>query len=279
MKLCRFGPVGSEKPGILDAAGVLRDLSEFVPDIDGDTLAPDSLKRLREIALDNLPVVPGGVRMGPCVGRPTKIIGVGMNYRDHILSAGVDVPKQPTLFMKPVSTIIGPDDDIVLPPRVEEADWEVELAIVIGTVGRDLDVSDSLAHIAGYCIANDITERKWIRESGQLLNGKSLDCFTPLGPWLVTSDEDFDPGQLSLTLSLNGDQQQNGATADMVFGIDELVSRISHLMTLLPGDIILTGTPAGVGMRQSPPRYLQHGDALVLGVSHLGQQRQKVVIA
>lgn len=279
MKLCRFGPVGQENPGILDAGGKLRDLSEIVADIDGDALSPTSLKRLREIGHSNLPVVADGVRIGACVAQPTKIIGVGMNYRDHIRSAGVDVPKQPTLFMKPVSTITGPDDDIILPARAEEADWEVELAVVIGTLCRDVKEADAGSHVAGYCLANDITERKWIRDSGQLLNGKSLDCFTPIGPWLVTTDEEFDPSQLNLTLSLNGEEQQNGNTADLVFGIDELVSRISQLTTLMPGDIILTGTPAGVGMRQSPSRYLRDGDKLVLEVTHLGTQRQKVVIA
>ena len=276
MRLLRHGAVGKEKPGILDHKGQVRDLSAVVGDIANEALSQENLHRLSRLDLDALPMVDAGIRIGPCVGAISKIIGVGLNYRDHAISAGLKPPERPVLFMKPPSSICGPYDAVRLPSGSEHLDWEIEVGAVIGTLARDIEPIDSLRHVAGYCIVNDITERAWIERSGQLLEGKGCDTFTPIGPWLVTADEVGDPGALALMLDLNGRRCQDGNSRDMIFDLAFLISHISRRMTLLPGDIITTGTPAGVGMRMKPPVYLRDGDVMRLTVTGLGEQQQRV---
>lgn len=276
MKLFSFGEKGLERLGLVDHAGIRRDLSSLIEFESRDWLRPAAIENLRSADHASLPAVPNGARIGPCVPTPSKIIGVGMNYADHAREAGVELPKQPVLFMKPPSTLAGPFDDLRLPPWADQADWEVELALVMGSEARNVPRGEALGCVAGYCVANDLTERGLIKASGQLLDGKGLDGFTPLGPWLVTTDEIADPQDLALTLSLNGTVQQNGTTATMIFPLDDIISHVSRRMTLLPGDVILTGTPPGIGMRKQPPRYLRDGDLMVLGVAGLGEQRQRV---
>jgi len=276
MKLLRYGPQGQEKPGLIDAHGHIRDLSEVVPDIAGAFLTAQWLHHLHALDPESLPVVEGKPRLGPCIGSVSKVIGVGLNYADHAAEAGVEPPSIPTLFMKAPSSICGPDDDLIIPAGSESTDWEVELALVIGQKASHVAAARASDHVAGYCVANDVTERAWISSSGQLLNGKCADTFTPLGPWLVTTDEIGDPQDLDMTLKLNGTHRQRGNTRTMVFPIAELVSHISRYMTLLPGDVILTGTPPGTGMRSKPQRYLQVGDHLELAISNLGRQNHRV---
>lgn len=277
MKLLRYGDEGKEKPGCLDAYGAIRDLSGVVDDIAGDWLSPASLAQLAEIDPVSLPRVGGVPRLGPCVGRVSKLIGVGLNYADHAREIGAEPPQWPVLFFKPPSSICGPNDDIVLPPDADKLDWEVELGVVIGTIARRVPRERALDHVAGYCVVNDITERGWIERSGQMLDGKSGDRFTPTGPFLVTRDEVPDIGDLALHLELNGEPMQAGSTRTMIFDLPFIVSHLSRLMTLLPGDIVTTGTPPGVGMRRSPPRYLRAGDVMTLGIAGLGEQRQSVM--
>lgn len=257
----------------------MRCLGSLVGDIAGDVLSPAGLDRLRAVDPHRLPRVEGSPRIGPCVGAVSKIIGVGLNYHDHARVAGVRPPGRPVFFFKPPSSLCGPYDAVVRPKGSTHLDWEVELAVVISTTTRYVEPEAAAERIAGFCILNDITERKWIETSGQMLDGKSADTFSPLGPWLVTPDEIQDPQNLTLELSVNGVRRQHGNTADMVFGVAELISRLSHIMTLEPGDIITTGTPAGVGMRMTPPVYLQPGDCMTLRISGLGEQRQTVVSA
>lgn len=276
MRLLRYGEVGKEKPGILDLQGQIRDLSAEVSDIAGEALSQESLRRLARLDLDALPVVDAGTRLGPCVGAISKIIGVGLNYRDHAASAGLKPPERPVLFMKPPSSISGPCDDVRLPRGSQQLDWEIEVGAIIGTLARDVEPGDGLACVAGYCIVNDITERAWIEQSGQLLEGKGGDTFTPIGPWLVTAEEVGDPAALALQLDLNGRRCQDGNSRDMIFGLAFLISHISRRMTLMPGDVITTGTPAGVGMRMKPPVYLREGDVMRLTVTGLGEQQQRV---
>lgn len=276
MKLVRFGECGNERPGLIDEAGRLRDLSVVVPDIAASALDPASLRAIA--ASQGLPVVREAVRFGPCVGQVGKVICVGLNYHEHVREVGAVAPKEPILFMKAPSAICGPDDQILLPPDAQAVDWEVELGVVIGTRASRVTLDRALDHVAGYCIVNDVSERNWqLQGTGQWVKGKSSDTFAPLGPWLVTADEIPDPQQLRLTLSLNGEQRQSGTTADMVFGVREIVSYISRFMTLLPGDVISTGTPPGVGMGYEPPRYLRDGDRLELSIEGLGVQRQRCV--
>jgi 2-keto-4-pentenoate hydratase/2-oxohepta-3-ene-1,7-dioic acid hydratase in catechol pathway len=276
MKLVRFGECGNERPGLIDATGSLRDLSGVVPDIVPNALDPASLRTIA--ASKELPVVHEAVRFGPCVGQVGKMICVGLNYHEHVREVGAVTPKEPILFMKATSAICGPDDQILLPPNAQAVDWEVELGIVIGTRATRVTLDRALDHVAGYCIVNDVSERDWqLQGTGQWVKGKSSDTFGPLGPWLVTADEIPDPQQLRLTLSLNGEQRQSGNTADMVFGVREIVSYISRFMTLLPGDVISTGTPPGVGMGCKPPRYLRDGDQLELSIEGLGVQQQRCV--
>jgi 2,4-didehydro-3-deoxy-L-rhamnonate hydrolase len=279
MRLLRYGPAGSEKPGMLDAEGRLRDLSGQVPDISSDTLGDPLLERLRSVDPATLPLVDGDPRIGPCVGRIGKFICVGLNYSDHAAESGMAVPDEPILFMKATSAVSGPNDDVLLPLGSSKVDWEVELGIVIGSTARYVSEEAASSHIAGYCVVNDISERAFqIERGGQWVKGKSADTFGPVGPWLVTRDEVPDPHRLALWLEVDGHRYQNGSTATMVFKVPFLVSYISRFMTLMPGDIIATGTPPGVGMGQRPPVYLRDGNRMRLGVDGLGEQTQRVML-
>ncbi len=278
MKLVRYGRAGKEKPGLIDSGGKLRDLSEVVADIDGDTLAPRALARLARLKPESLPAVRGAPRIGPCVARVGNFMAVGLNYADHAAESGMPVPKEPVLFSKAPSCIAGPNDDVVIPKGSKKTDWEVELAIVIGTRASYVSEQQALAHVAGYCVCNDVSEREYQHDrSGQWVKGKSAPTFGPLGPWLVTPDEIDDVQALNLWLDVNGERMQTGSTATMIFGVKTLVSYISQFMILEPGDVITTGTPPGVGAGKKPPRFLQAGDTMSLGVDGLGQQAQRVV--
>ncbi len=278
MKLLRYGEVGHEKPGVLDASGVIRDLSGVVSDIGGRALLPESIERLRGLDLRTLPRVPGTPRLGPCVGQVGKFIAIGLNYSDHAAESGMAVPAEPIVFMKATSCIMGPSDDIVIPRGSQKTDWEVELGIVIGRPASYVDEADAFDHIAGYCVVNDISERKFQLEgTGQWVKGKSADTFGPIGPWLVTTDEIPDWQNLPLWLEVNGRRHQNGSTNRMIYGVPHLVSYLSRFMSLQPGDVIATGTPPGVGHGMKPPVYLCPGDTVRLGIEGLGEQRQHVV--
>jgi 2-keto-4-pentenoate hydratase/2-oxohepta-3-ene-1,7-dioic acid hydratase in catechol pathway len=278
MKLLRFGAPGQEKPGILDANGRIRDLSGAVPDVAGDALSPASLARLRGLDVSRCPLVEGEPRLGPCVGRVGKFICIGLNYADHAAESGAAVPKEPVVFMKATSSIMGPNDDVWIPRGSEKTDWEVELGVVIGSHTKYVHEADALAHVAGYCVVNDLSERAFQLEgTGQWVKGKSADTYGPIGPWLVTADEVPDPQKLDLWLEVNGHRYQNGSTGTMVFGVAHLVSFLSRFMSLQPGDVITTGTPPGVGMGQKPQRYLRAGDHITLGINGLGTQTQRVV--
>ena len=279
MKLVRYGKPGREKPGLIDAAGKIRDLSEVVADIDAATLAPRVLARLAKIKPESLPAVRGAPRIGPCVANVGNFVAVGLNYADHAAESGMAIPKEPVLFIKPTNCIVGPNDDIVIPRGSEKTDWEVELGVVIGTRASYVSEKDALAHVAGYCAVNDVSERDYQhrRGGGQWTKGKGCPTFGPIGPWLVTKDEVPDPQNLSMWLDVNGERMQSGSTATMVFGVAKLVAEISQFMILEPGDVITTGTPPGVGDGKKPPRYLKAGDTVSLGVDGLGQQAQRVV--
>jgi 2,4-diketo-3-deoxy-L-fuconate hydrolase len=278
MKLLRYGNPGQERPGILDAQGRLRDLAAQVGDIDDTVIGHEGLSCLAAIDTSTLPIVDDGVRLGPPVARVGKIICVGMNYADHAAETGASVPEQPVLFMKATSSIVGAYDEVMIPRGSLKTDWEVELGIVIGTMARDVSEADALHHVAGYLVVNDVSERAFqLEHGGQWVKGKGCDTFGPLGPWLVTADEIPDPQNIGLWLEVNGHRYQQGNTRTMVFGVAHLVSYISRYMTLLPGDIISSGTPAGVGLGQHPPVYLRPGDVMELGIEGLGQQRQRVV--
>lgn len=280
MKLVRVGPPGAEKPALLDGQGRLRDLSQQVADIAGDALAPDTLARLRRLDPESLPPVDGAPRIGPCVGGVGKIVCVGLNYSDHAAEAGMAVPPEPVLFLKPASSLCGAFDDVEIPRGSEKADWEVELGVVIGTRAKYVPEDRALGCVAGYCVVNDVSERSFqLERAGQWDKGKGHDTFAPAGPWLVTADEVPDPQALDLWLEVDGHRYQQGNTRTMVFGVAHLVSYISRFMTLHPGDIISTGTPPGVGMGQKPPVYLRPGQTMRLGVSGLGEQRQRTVAA
>lgn len=273
MKLLRYGPEGAEKPGILDAAGRIRDLSAHVSDIAGPLLA--DLSPLRALDSESLPLVEGTPRIGPCVGQVGKFIGIGLNYADHAAEAGLQVPPEPIVFSKFTSCICGPDDPILIPRGSEKTDWEVELGIVIGRPARYVTEDQAMDHVAGFCVINDVSERAFQNErAGQWCKGKGCDHFGPIGPWLVTADEVADPQALRLWLRLNGQTMQDGSTATMVYGVRFLVAYLSQFCTLQPGDIIATGTPPGVGMGLKPPRFLRAGDVVELGIEGLGQQRQ-----
>lgn len=278
MKLMRWGNVGDERPGLIDAGGQARDLSEHVADIVGDALAPDALARLAALDPQSLPLAPVGARLGPCVGNVGKFICVGLNYADHAAETGAEVPAEPILFLKATSAIAGPDDDLHLPRGSTKSDWEVELGVVIGTAASYVDEASALHHVAGFCVINDLSERAFQLEgTGQWTKGKGCDGFGPLGPWLVTPDELPDLGDLHLWLDLNGQRMQDGSTRTMVFGIAFLVSYISRFMTLHPGDVISTGTPPGVGLGRKPPRFLVADDEMRVGIAGLGEQRQRVL--
>jgi 2-keto-4-pentenoate hydratase/2-oxohepta-3-ene-1,7-dioic acid hydratase in catechol pathway len=278
LKLLRYGKTGEEKPALLDGEGRLRDLSGVVPDIAGRALLPDGLDRIRALDPATLPLVEGTPRIGPCVGHVGKFICVGLNYSDHAAESGMAVPSEPILFMKATSCIVGPDDDVVIPPGSQKTDWEVELGVVIGKTARYVSEADALSHVAGYCVVHDVSERAYQLEgTGQWVKGKSADTFGPIGPWLVTADEVPEPGNLPLWLEVDGTRRQDGSTKTLIFGVPFLVSYISRFMSLQPGDIISTGTPPGVGHGQKPPVYLRAGSEVRLGVEGLGEQRQRVV--
>lgn len=275
MKLLRYGPKGAEKPGMLDAAGGLRDLSGEIADLAGDVLSPEGLDRLRALDPDALPLVEGQPRIGPCVAGVSKIIAIGLNYVDHAAEVGAKLPKEPIVFMKATSSLSGPDDPIEIPRGSEQTDWEVELAVIIGTRAKYVTEAQAIDHVAGYATANDVSERDFqLRRSGQWVKGKSHDSFCPLGPWLVTADEVPNPQDLKIWSDLNQERQQDSSTAQLHFGVAQIVSHLSEFMTLLPGDVIVTGTPSGVGMGQEPPRFLRPGDVLEMEVEGLGRQRQ-----
>jgi 2-keto-4-pentenoate hydratase/2-oxohepta-3-ene-1,7-dioic acid hydratase in catechol pathway len=280
MKLLRYGDPGREKPGMLGPHGEIRDLSETIPDVSGNALLPDALNTLRQISAGSLPEVSREVRLGPCVGGVGKFICIGLNYSDHAAESGMKMPVEPILFMKATSAVCGPNDNIIIPRGSTKTDWEVELGVVIGKPAKYVTVADALAHVAGYCVVNDVSERAFQLEgTGQWVKGKSADSFGPIGPWLVTADEVPDPQNLGLWLEVDGRKYQRGTTANMVFGVSYLVSFISRFMSLQPGDIISTGTPPGIGMGQTPPVYLQPGNRVRLGVDGLGEQRQFVIPA
>ena len=278
MKLLRYGPKGQEKPGLLDGEGRLRDLSGLIADIDPASLAPAVLDRLRHIDPNTLPAIAGEPRIGPSLTGIPKIVCVGLNYTDHARETGAEIPKEPILFMKATTSVIGPNDEVMLPKSARKGDWEVELAIVIGTTARYVSVHEALRHVAGYCLVNDVSEREFqIERGGQWVKGKSADTFCPLGPWLVTADELPDPQKIELSCEVNGHRMQQGTTANMIFPVAHLVSYISHFMTLQPGDVIPTGTPAGVGLGRKPPVFLAPGDEMHLRGAGLGEQRQRVI--
>jgi 2,4-diketo-3-deoxy-L-fuconate hydrolase len=278
MKLVRWGEAGAERPGLIDAEGRVRDLSRHVADIAGAALSPTGLAALAAIPLDQLPLVEEEVRLGPCVGAIGKILCIGLNYSDHAAETGATVPPEPILFMKPTSAVSGPYDDVRLPRGSAKTDWEVELAIVIGSAAKYVSEADAPNHIAGWCIVNDVSEREYqLERHGTWDKGKGCDTFAPIGPWLVTRDELPDVSNLAMRLDVNGRRFQDGSTATMVYKPAFLVSYLSRFMTLHPGDVIATGTPPGVGMGQKPPVFLKDGDVMELGIQGLGKQRQTVV--
>jgi 2-keto-4-pentenoate hydratase/2-oxohepta-3-ene-1,7-dioic acid hydratase in catechol pathway len=277
MKLLRYGRIGEEKPGIVDGQGHVRDLSGVIPDLAGQALLPESLDRIRQ-TIDGLPLVDGAVRFAPCVGGVGKFICVGLNYSDHAAESGMAVPAEPILFMKATSAICGANDDVQIPRGSQKTDWEVELGVVIGKPAKYVTEDEALAHVAGYCVVNDLSERAFQLEgTGQWVKGKSADTFGPIGPWLVTPDEIPDPQNLGLWLDVDGRTYQRSSTAQMIFPVARLVSFISRFMSLHPGDIISTGTPPGIGMGQQPPMFLRPGNRIRLGIDGLGEQNQLVV--
>jgi 2,4-diketo-3-deoxy-L-fuconate hydrolase len=278
MKLARIGPLGSEQPALIDDDGQIRSLAGITEDISGHSLSEDGLDQLRAIDPSTLPVLRPDARYGACVGAVPKIVCIGLNYADHAKETGMAEPAEPILFMKATSAICGPNDDIIIPKNAEKTDWEVELGIVIGSVASHVEQKNSSDYIAGYCVVNDLSERAFQMDgTGQWVKGKSADTFGPIGPWLVTKDEIADVQNLNLWLRLNGKMLQNSNTKQMIFGVDELVSYVSRYMTLMPGDVIATGTPFGVGFGFDPPLFLKAGDRMELGVDGLGQQNQKTV--
>lgn len=278
MKFLRYGPANEEKPGCLDKDGKIRDLSGHIPDLSGAALDPQALQRIAALNLDDLPVVSGEPRLGPCVAGVGKFICIGLNYSDHAEETGNEVPPEPTIFMKATSTIVGPNDTVEIPRKSVKTDWEVELGVVIGKRAKYVTEETALDYLAGYCVINDLSEREFqIERSGQWTKGKSADTFGPIGPWLVTPDEVADPQNLGMWLEVNGHRYQNGNTNTMVYGVKYLIAHLSQFMTLHPGDVISTGTPPGVGMGLKPPVFLKPGDVVSLGIDGLGQQRQNVV--
>lgn len=281
MKLVRFGAPGEERPGLIDAQGKLRALSSIIDDVTGKTLSPATLAKIKQADTAKLPQVSGSPRLGPCVGRVGKFVCVGLNYADHAKESGLDLPKEPVLFMKATSSICGPNDDIIAPRGSKKMDWEVELGVVIGQEARYVPQASALSHVAGYCLINDLSEREFqLEKGGQWVKGKSADTFGPIGPWLVTQDEIPDPQKLPMWLEVDQHRYQNGSTATMIFPVAFLVSYISNFMSLQAGDVISTGTPAGVGLGQKPePVYLKVGQTMRLGIEGLGEQQQKLVAA
>jgi 2,4-diketo-3-deoxy-L-fuconate hydrolase len=278
MKLLRYGVMGQERPGAMDEQGRIRDLSLLVPDFTPEWMAPEKLAALAAIDLNRMPLVAAGTRLGAPVAGTRQFVAIGLNYRKHAEESGMDIPKEPVVFTKALTSIGGPNDDITMPTDSVATDWEVELGFVIGTLARKVPVNQALKHVAGYCLANDVSERDWqIKRNGQWGKGKSFDGFGPIGPWLVTAEELPDPQNIPLELKVNGVVTQSSNTADQIFPVAEVVSYLSQFMTLLPGDLVITGTPAGVGLGMKPPRFLSRGDVMELSGGVLGTQRQCVV--
>ena len=278
MKLLRFGEIGAEKPGILDDENNVRDLSDHIDDIDGRTISEEGLNYIRSIDIAGLPIISAQTRIGPCVGNVGKYVCIGLNYSDHAEEANMPIPSEPIIFFKATSCITGPNDKIILPKNSRKVDWEVELCIVIGGEARYVSEADALEHVAGFCVANDVSERHFqLERGGQWVKGKSADSFGPIGPWLVTRDEVPNFQNLNLYLEVDGKRYQDGSTSTMIFGISHIVSYVSHFMSLQPGDIIATGTPPGVGMGQNPQVFLQEGQVVSASVEGLGTQKQLVV--
>jgi 2,4-didehydro-3-deoxy-L-rhamnonate hydrolase len=277
MKLVRFGPAGQEKPGLVDGAGTIRDLSGVIPDLSGSALSNASLQKLKGLDPSTLPAAPSGARNGPCVGRVGNFIAVGLNFADHAAETGAPIPPEPILFNKAPSCIVGPNDDVIVPRGSSKLDWEVELAIVIGERASYVAANEALNYVAGYCVCHDVSEREFqIERGGQWMKGKSCPTFGPLGPWLVTPDEVGDVQNLGMWLDVNGKRMQTGSTRTMIFDCAQIVSYTSHFMILEPGDVITTGTPPGVGLGMKPPQFLKAGDVVTLGIEKLGQQRQTI---
>ena len=277
MKLVRWGKPGKEKPGIIDAGGKIRDLSSVVPDIHGQTISPLGLAKLAKVKLDKLPLIRGKPRFGPCVGQVPNFYAVGLNYADHAAETGAAIPKEPILFNKATSCIVGPNDEVMLPKGSKKGDWEVEIAIVIGSRASYVSQKEAMEVVAGFCICNDVSEREYqIERGGQWMKGKGCPTFGPIGPWLVTKDEIRDVQKLGMWLDLNGERVQNGSTRTMIFSIKHIVSYMSQFMELQPGDVITTGTPPGVGLGMKPPRFLKPGDVMRVGIEGLGEQKQLV---
>jgi len=276
----RFGEKGQERPGILDGEGRIRDISQIVPDIAGDVLTPEGLAALRGLDLASLPLAPEGARIGPCVGGVGKFVCIGLNYRDHARESGMAIPSEPVVFNKWTSAICGPDDDIVKPRGSDRMDWEVELGVVIGKGGVYISEAEALDHVAGYCVVHDVSERSFQFDRGGTWDkGKGCDTFGPIGPWLVTPDEAPALDDMRLWLEVDGERVQDGTTAEMIFPVAAIISHLSQFMSLQPGDVISTGTPAGVGLGFDPPRFLSAGQAVRLGIEGLGEQNQRVVAA
>lgn len=277
MKLLRYGAPGAEKPGLLHSDDTIRDLSGVIGDLSGAALGPDSLAKIAALDAAALPVVEGQPRLGPPVAGTGKFICIGLNYADHAAESGMEVPPEPVIFMKATSAICGPNDPILIPRGSDKTDWEVELAVIIGKTAKYVSEAEAMTHVAGYAVTNDVSERAFqIERSGQWTKGKSCDNFGQIGPWLVTRDEIADPQDLSMWLTVNGEKMQDGSSRTMVYGVAHLVHYLSQFMTLHPGDVISTGTPPGVGLGMTPPRYLKPGDVVELGIEGLGQQRQDV---
>jgi len=281
MKLVRYGPVGKEKPGLIDADGKLRDLSKKVKDINGDSLAPAVLAMLKKLDTKKLPLVKGKPRLGSCVAKPSQFIAIGLNFIDHAKETGSPIPENPIVFFKSPGSMVGPNDNVMVPRNSTQLDWEVELGIVIGRKASYVDKKDALKYVAGFCLINDVSERDFQLKRGasQWGKGKGCDTFGPTGPWMVTRDEVKDVQNLGMWLDVNGVRKQTGSTRTMIFGAAEVVADVSQYMTLLPGDVITTGTPPGVGMGMKPQQWLKAGDVITLGIDGLGTQKQKVVPA
>ena len=278
MKLLRFGNSGEEKPGIIDENGKIRDLSDVIDDINGNTISPESLDKLKSLDVSSLPQVTGNPRIGPCVNKVGKFLCIGLNFSDHAAETGLEPPEEPILFSKATSAIIGPNDNVEIPRTSTATDWEVELGVIIGKKAKYISEAEAKNYIAGYCVVNDVSERDFqIKRSGQWTKGKSCDTFGPIGPYLVTKDEIEDVQNLSMYLDVNGKRMQTGSTKTMIFSAYHIVHYLSQFMTLFPGDVIATGTPPGVGMGMQPPVYLKPGDVMKLGIDKLGDQEQKCV--
>ena len=277
MKLLRCGNKNNEKPAALDKNGKIRDLSSKISDFNPETLNFETLTKLQKIDLETLPEISNSTRIGPCINKPGKFVGIGLNYSDHAAETGAKIPSEPIVFMKATSCINGPNDDVVIPNNSKKTDWEVEIAFVIGKETKNITEKNAPDHILGYCMVNDISEREWqIEKMGQWVKGKSADTFGPMGPYLVTKDEIPDVQKLNLSLDLNGQRMQTGNTSKMIFNMNFILSYLSNFMSLQPGDIVTTGTPPGVGMGKKPPSYLKSDDEMQLAIDHLGNQHQKV---